>query len=187
MSAPINVSLRGYLDFFGLKNGGMNPQQPAGFVQPTMELQRWYLESRAIETQWSLNLVADYSGFLQISTQAPIILPPGTNLRVDVPQNETWVLLPGTSTGWRGTVAGMSADVGYTYSGPLTNVWIPGMKDSGLHTLTGGGGLEFGDRILQDMVWLPPGSNFRAMVYYARVPSGTLTLTGTLRLVRLRI
>lgn len=43
---PIQIFPSGLLGFFGIKNGGRNPQELAQLLSPTVELLPWYLATR---------------------------------------------------------------------------------------------------------------------------------------------
>jgi hypothetical protein len=189
MPSPINVELRGYLDFFGLKNGGQNPQQPAGFLQPTMELQRWYLESRSLEVQFSTATAVNISGFIQMPSTVPTNLGNGTGMFV--PQNEIWVLLPGTTVFW--TMATNSAaqgvDLTFATRGPgnLVTPMLP-LGDRVGFTDSNAGIIRVGERVLKEPYWLEPGHELTIYSTGGIVGGpGNVTIAAWLRLVRLRI
>jgi hypothetical protein len=189
MPAPINVTLRGYLDFFGLKNGGMNPQQPSTFLQPVMELQRWYLESRSVDYNWSRVYVANANfATIPFTATSPTNLSNGVD--VIVPQNEIWALLPGTRiTAVFDAVANQLAEATYITQGP-NNIVLESIPSTPWHgskvsnaTIRLSGGTQ-----TEEVYWLQPGYSLRARQHgIITGAANEVTVDGTLRIVRLRI
>jgi hypothetical protein len=190
MAAPINVSLRGYLDFFGLKNGGMNPQQPAGFLQPVMELQRWYLESRAIDYNWSRLFVANANASnLQLTATTPSNLSNGAD--VIVPQSEIWAVLPGSRIFWLFDVVAAQSCTGLSYitQGPSNIVaeTLPMYPSRG--SIASNATVRVsGETVVDQVYWLQPGYALRVKHYgIITGAANEISVDGTLRIVRLKI
>lgn len=189
MPSPINVTLRGYLDFFGLKNGGMNPQQPASFLQPVMELQRWYLESRAIDYTWSfLQSAANANAsVVNLGATSPSNISTGTD--VLVPQSEVWVLLPGTRINvlfdalatqlGEGILVAVGPNGIVTQELPFTQ--LNGQRQGNATVRVSG------TVTLAQQYWLQPGYSLRLRHFGIIAGAGDVLFTGTLRLVRLRV
>lgn len=190
MPAPINVELRGYLDFFGLKNGGMNPQMPAAFLQPAMDLQRWYMEGRVLELTLSAATIVATGAptVLNFTSTGPINLVVGGVLQV--PQNEVWVVLPGSRLQWTFTnVVGSSFDASYSFrtgAGSAVLDFPPmgdliGFTTSEAHTRAGA-------RTMTELYWLNPGCLVQFHHMGALVAAGqTIAIGASLRIVRLRV
>lgn len=189
MPSPINVTLRGYLDFFGLKNGGMNPQMPRGDLAPVMELQRWYLESRVVEyTIAPASLVANTdANYLAITATTPSNISNGVNLTV--PQNEMWLLLPGTRlSAFFDVVANQGIEVTLVTRAPnnATVAFLPMMSRQGNGVSTAGI-VRTLNVTLQDVYFVAPGMIISGYQFGASVPTNSIAFGGCLRLVRLRI
>lgn len=177
MPAPINVELRGWLDFFGLKNGGANPQLLGTSIAPTMDMQRWYMESRARLDAFPLaNVVASRA-------------PTASQIAV-VPNHEVWILVPGTAV-----VMQMSANAGTVVSARLfcsgngqQPQWLPMDQSSDLYSQSSATNVREYVRTLSSPVWLPPSA-----IVYIRDDGitigagGSVTPSAYLKTVRLRI
>lgn len=187
MPAPINVELRGYLDFFGLKNGGMNPQMPAAFLQPAMDLQRWYMESRVLELHAAAaNRVANAGAqAVNFTSTAPVDLVVGGTLRV--PQNEVWVVLPGSKMQWTfSAVAGQFFDAQFSFSQGVVQNFPPSADLVGFQSSDAASTIA-GSRTIQEPYWLSPGAIVQYFMMRCVVPSLNITPQASLRLVRLRV
>jgi hypothetical protein len=190
MPAPINVTLRGYLDFFGLKNGGMNPQQPSTFLQPVMELQRWYLESRAIDYNWSNLFVANANANnIAITATSPTNLSNGVD--VLVPQSEIWAVLPGSRIFglFDAVAAQLFLGAEYITQGPNNIV----MESLPMYPWRGGTASNAtirlaGQSAVSQVYWLQPGYSLRVK-HYGVITGGAneVLMDGTLRIVKLKI
>lgn len=191
MPSPINVDLRGYLDFFGLKNGGSNPQMPAAVLAPTMDLQRWYMESRAQVYTFSRQnfFVASGGGnFIPIIATTPTDISDGTD--VICPQNEIWLLMPGSRI-----FAGFSADAGSEVELTLVTAnqssdqfeFIPMNPREGYGT-SDAAITRSQCRTLSEPFWIQPGWTLTGLDYGHTVAAGgDIDIGGTLKLLRLRI
>jgi len=76
---PIQIIPPGFLGFFNLKNEGKNPSEIPSLLTPTVELQKWYLNSSAQKmsaTNATRNLTNDLDGFA-IPTANVITVPDG--------------------------------------------------------------------------------------------------------------
>lgn len=71
----INRIPTGILGFLGIKNFGRNPEEVAGYLQPTWDYQRWYLETNA-----------------QFRNQAVSFNAVGFFAAFQVPTNEVWAV-----------------------------------------------------------------------------------------------
>lgn len=190
---PINSPLRGYLDFFGIKNGGQNPKTAAPDLAPTMDMQRWYLESQSETFTFSENayLAAGTHdpGAVPISATSPTDLTTGGSLFV--PDHEIWILLPGTRV-----YAGMSAHAGSEISGVgLVSVLYAGSTEWEFvpfgpivgYTTSAATHIRAQAALLDKPYWLPPGSQLNAWHYGATVGAGgDIDIAGTLKIVRLQ-
>jgi hypothetical protein len=190
MPSPINVSLRGYLDFFGLKNGGSNPQIPATFIQPTLDLQRWYLESRAIDYNWSRLFVANTNAAnLQLTATTPSNLSNGTD--VIVPQDEVWAMLPGSRIFALFDVTASQLCLGLEYitQGPNNIVAEHAPMEPWRGSTVSNTTIRVaGDTALGQTWWLQPGYAVRVKHYGIITGAANEVLTdGTMRIVRLKI
>lgn len=58
MPRPVNRIPHGYLDFFGLKSLGKNPNVLLDDVRPTVDLREWYLRTNAQAVRFNQQLVA---------------------------------------------------------------------------------------------------------------------------------
>jgi hypothetical protein len=73
--ATINRTPQGLLGFFGIKNGGENPQRFGTILQPVLDLGEWYRATNRIYARQSTNVAA--TGGLTYFT---------------VPQSEAWFI-----------------------------------------------------------------------------------------------
>lgn len=188
MPSPINVELRGYLDFFGLKNGGMNPQMPAAFLQPAMDLQRWYMESRVLELglQAANHVATAGAQAVNFTTTFPINLVSGGVLRV--PQNEIWVALPGSSLQWTFTAtASQFFDAQFVFQQGQSGGNFPPAAHLVGFTASDAASTSSGSRTLMEPYWLSPGTLLQYHTMRCIVPAGNVAVRGSLRLVRLRV
>jgi len=187
MPAPINVTLRGFLDWFGLKNGGRNPQVTAEFLQPTVDLSAWYLESRQIEYYWQAAAIA-------VNTGTSFILPTGVTPALEinatgfqVPNNEMWILLPGT---YLELLYSDQAQEGYGSYAVQTAAglrYVLPMKQQGW-TRDPTIGLQFTNHfVLETPQFIEPGATVAPYTNGLLVATTDITPNGALRLVRLRI
>lgn len=182
----INTLLRGYLDLLQLRTGGANPQVVSDFVQPTMDLQRWYLESRvSTHAGGATPFVANTNaGLIPIAVTNPPLPIVGGNLTV--PTNETWIIWPGTRIS-----VSFSANAGQEGQGDLVAttphpLWLPMAPLAGW-TTSAAAPIRGNTRTLAEPVWLPPGSILSGYQYGLTVPAGTISVDVSVRLVRLRI
>lgn len=185
----INTTLRGFLDLFQLRTAGANPQVMAEFIQPTMDLQRWYLEGRVKEYIWvgPTFIAPGAAREVPITATTPQNISNGVD--VIVPQNEIWVAWPGmfidaTLTSGAGT---QTARVGYSFNNVTGTqmVRIP-TEHLGFDTSVIGERRESG--VLQEPFFVQPGSFLRGYHFGVTASGGgQVDISGTLRLVRLRI
>jgi hypothetical protein len=191
MPAPINVELRGYLDFFRLKNGGRNPQITGEVLQPTMDMQRWYLESQANDyniTFANITGANDDADFIPITATSPTNLANGSQLQV--PQTEIWIVMPGSSvTATGNSVANQRVKLGLVsiarIAPPNQPLNLP-MVEQGWSTFDATI-LFTASWILEEPIWLRSGSFLLVRNYGATVGGSTIFSSGVLRLVRLRV
>lgn len=182
----INTALFGYLDLFQLRTGGRNPQVTADYIQPTIDLQRWYLESRVSSIQGNVNTVVATIGASQltIATTTPAGLSNGTN--IVVPSNEVWILMPGTRLrsilSANAGISGM-AQLGILQNG--LNAAIP-MQVQGWN-VSDAAGTRAQESTLMEMFWCAPGAQITANSLGMIVPAGNISFGLTLRVVRLRV
>lgn len=189
MPAPINVTLRGYLDWFGLKNGGRNPQVTAEFLQPNVDLTSWYLESREIEYYWQAAPIAADTG-------AAFIVPTGVTPTLEinggfvVPHNEMWILLPGTLLELLYSDQGQEGYGTYAIQTAAGLRYTLPMKQQGW-TRSPTIGLQFTNHfVLEANQFIAPGSLVRPYTNGLLATAGggvDVTPNGALRLVRLRV
>lgn len=79
---PINRQPFGFLDFFGLKSLGKNPEVMNDQVQPTLDMREWYLRTNAEQLRGLVQLVAPYTG--------PASDPFAGDPSLTVPAGEWW-------------------------------------------------------------------------------------------------
>jgi len=188
MAAPINVGLQGYLDFFGLKNGGRNPQVPAEYLQPTMDLQQWYAESRAIDYFWGSNPIAVNTGVGNIT---PTVVTPILTVATGfvVPSTELWILLPGTDLRVTYDDPAQTAHAGYQVivNSSGAGYALP-MRDQGFVLSPSPVGINTVHlAVLEQPQFIHPGAELQPTQWGTVVGGGTVSFAGTLRLVRLRV
>jgi len=188
LTAPINVALQGYLDFFGLKNGGRNPQVPAEYLQPTMDLEQWYAESRNIDYFWGANPIAVNTG---VSNITPTTVSPVLTVATGfvVPSTELWILLPGSDLRMTYDDPAQSAEGGYQVvvnaSGAGYN--LP-MREQGFALSPSPVGINTVHVMtIDEPQFIHPGSELQPITWGVVVGGGTVSFGGTLRLVRLRV
>lgn len=120
---PLNLQPLGLLEAFGIKSGGEYPQDLLPALQPTIDLNRWYGETNAIDIRLT------YSGGIVSSApfniyrflgSAPISLnvDPVTS-GITVPNTEVWQVLDYTVQ-WQFTAAASQS-----LAGPLIPCAIP--------------------------------------------------------------
>lgn len=187
----INAPLRGFLDLFGIKNGGQNPGTVSPDIACTIELQRWYMEAQAELFTFSRPGVIAATGgpnLIAINATTPTDITTGGQLTV--PETETWVLLPGTRF-----YAGMSAHagtqirIGAVSKAGATDLfeWIPfsGSEVEGFVT-SNAGAIQAQARIVNQPVFLRPGATLSVWHYGVIVGAGgSIDVAGTLKLLRL--
>lgn len=115
LTAPVGFVPAGLLDFYGLKSMGENPQVLGNLIQPTMDLTRWYADSRAqgvfvvttnpVTAPLAANLAASA---VAIQATGPLNLSDGTD--VIVPANEVWLVLEANVRWTFSAAAGQSAN-----------------------------------------------------------------------------
>lgn len=189
MRQSINVQLRGFLDLFRLRNNGANPQVVAEFMQPMINLERWYLESQVVE--YSTNLVStavNTPGTTRaITSTTPTDLVQGAGNLV-VPQNELWLLLPGTRVTSTYSTAGTSGEavLSATGSGGVVSSILPFGPLIG-HSAGQAGASIGGWRVLDQPYFVVGGSTI-AMIHRGVIigGAGTAEHVALLRLVRLK-
>jgi len=184
---PINRLPVGLLDFLGIRAGGRNPQNLTEQLLPTLDLLRWYKDAQQFLSFVSLApLVANQNeGILPLTG-----LPGLTNGLV--PNNEAWILMPGTGLGWSfDVVAGLRARGQMCIQqnpGAGSGVLIPlpmlpwGYDTSDAAIIQGGG------MTLMTEMWMPP--NSRLVVYTAGALAGAadpVTYNANVALVKVRI
>lgn len=188
---PINSPLRGFLDLFGIKNGGVNPGTVSPDVACTIELQRWYMESQSELFTFSRPaVIAATAGpnVVAITATTPTDITTGGQLVV--PETETWVLMPGSRF-----YAGMSAHagtqirIGAVAKAGATDLfeWIPfsGSEVEGFVT-SSAALIQSQARIVSEPFFLRPGATLSVWHYGATVGAGgSIDIAGTLKLVRL--
>lgn len=184
---PINVPLRGFLDFFGIKNGGQNPRTVTPDLFPMMDMQRWYMEGRvrqyfSIPTALAVATAADY---FEITSTGPENISNGVSLVV--PAGETWLLLPGTRVGCSfDALANQSCEVHLVARDPSSNsaAFLP-MRPRDGFGVSSAGVVRSGNRTLAEPYWMGPGTIISGYQFGTEVGAGTVALGLTLRLVRL--
>lgn len=186
--ASINTALRGYLDLFQLRTGGQNPQVAADFVQPNIDLQRWYLESRAtlhVSSPVVFNVTTNASGFF-FPVFAPVL--PIAGGTVTVPTNEIWVFMPGTRVSVSFSAnAGQEAEIDLLASNAGGQAdWFPLLPRSGFSTSLATP-IRGHTRTLPEPYFVRPGAAIQGYQYGITCPAGSISIDAMLRLVRLRI
>lgn len=184
---PINVPLRGYLDFFGIKNGGVNPRTVGQDLFPMMDLQRWYMESRVLQlfsipAALAVNTAADY---FEITSTGPVNISNGVSLVV--PAGETWLLLPGTRVGCSfAALANQACEVHLVARDPSSNssAFLP-MRPRDGFGVSSAAVVRAGNRTLAEPYWMGPGTTLSGYQFGTEVGAGSVSLGLTLRLVRL--
>jgi hypothetical protein len=94
---PLNIQPQGLLDFFGIKNGGDYPQTLSNWLQPQLEMLRWYVASNCVDigsVSPAFQLLAsEGTTSHQITATQPLNLSGlVTAGQLMVPQNEFWFL-----------------------------------------------------------------------------------------------
>jgi hypothetical protein len=179
MSGPVQRNPLGYLGFFDLKNGGVNPEQLADFVQPIFPMQELYRAGQWVEQRAQV-VLAGAAGLMQFNT-----FTDGTS--AIVPTNELWWVDNFTISAGvvaadvlsflpaiKGSQAGAAA---FTY---LVGDWPVGDRTAQVAN----GLLICGNR------WpflISPGGNFSVAVVDGNAAGLGRTLTAHMRFVRMRI
>lgn len=186
---PINALPIGLLDLFGIKSGGKYPQHFVEALAPTFELQQWYLEAQVDTYTFSLqNLFAASASANLIAITATTPALPIVGGQLVVPNNELWIVLPGTRI-----LAGFSANAGQSIDVDLLHrvnatdqfVWWP-TRFRGFNT-SDAAIIRNGIAVLDQTVFVPPGAQINGYHYGVLVPAGDVDIGGTLRLMRLVI
>lgn len=186
LRAPIiNSSLRGYLDFLGIRFNGRNPQQAGEVLQPTFDLELWYLESQVLEVSpATVTLNAD-AGQNNVDMNVVGLSTAG---QLVVPTTEMWILMPGTAVSIGFTaVAGQSGRVGVgvivntAVVGVGTSVNFEGESQSDAAIARGGRSTIYRPQ------FIGPGQRIVWRHFGILAAANNVTLNASLRLVRLGI
>lgn len=96
---PINRHPNGLLDFFGIKNGGRNPQYLLPSLSPTIDLLQHYAQANAINTAYVYAPAASVGGgFLAgLDGVTDVVVPP-TEMWLIAAMEMEISILPGNST-----------------------------------------------------------------------------------------
>lgn len=184
MLSTINRLPRGLLDFLGIRSGGRYPQQLSEQLLPMMDLGSWYKSANVFQLQCvgETAVANTNAGLFTFITPTPAFAT------FTVPQDEVWIVLPGSWIGWS-----MTATAGIVYQASLVAFqapstiiipWFPTRMrgfdtSSAAHT-------RAGMAILTDEVWLQPGYTLEGYRHGATVPAGSVTVTAGFGIVRLR-
>jgi len=158
---PINAPVNGLLSFFGLKNGGRNPQHLSEDLVPVIDLLDWY-QANGAEAAASASTVINAVGF--------------TSLGIVVPNGEWWfvqhfTVITGTLT------AGQSLSVAPMWTDATPQAVMLGGYSPVL--VAGDAGAVRADRNF----WVPPGGIVGVHTTKLLL---TPSVTGYLRFSRLR-
>ena len=182
--SALNTLPEGLLDLLGIKSFGNYPNRLEGRVTPTLDLVMSYLAAKAIET--SINLINTGSGGpapLNITATNPVDL--GDGVQVMVPFSEIWWVQE-YSVRWN-----IPADpANYGCFAPALSIGGTGIA---LATSTGGfttgsaTAVRGGFACIERPVVAKPGTLFQIYSAGSNVVAGNITITGALRVARLRI
>lgn len=190
LRAPIiNSALRGYLDLLGIRFNGRNPQQTSEVLQPTVDLSQWYLETNAVlMTSNSIVVNAD-----EDQTNKDLDVP-GISVGgvLTVPNNQIWLLLPGTNVRTTFTqVAGQSAltpglsVIENNGAGAVMQVPLAGQTEGATSSAATH---DTGNRRGLDVVfWTRPGDRIVLRTYGVVAAANNVTFSAALKVVRLDI
>lgn len=192
MIAPptINRTLRGFLDFFGIKNGGNNPDQVLSAIAPVMDMFQWYAYANATYHSLTRTLVASESAQSFSLVNVVPSLPSASAVQLQVPQTETWLILPGTSVlATLNNVAGQAIEVDLITQDPQSVHFHPVLSGPKVGS---NGSATFGSvsstRTNFQTMFLNPGWFLQGWHYGALIPAGgQADLKVTLRVLRLLI
>jgi len=188
MAAIINLIPQGLLDLFSIRSGGRNPQQLAEQLLPTLDMQRWYQEAKVLEVDFAVpQLVASAdSGVIDIPVTTPTNLSNGTS--VNVPENEVWMVLPGTCVRWQFSIgAGTSGRFGLQTrkAGTVQMRWPMRAQGYDASSAT----IQYDGSMTMDLpYWIQSGGRIQVVSHGVVVAATeSITVSGSLRVVRMRV
>ena len=187
-ASKLNRAPDGLLSFFDIKSMGQYPDELGKLVQPTIDLFRWYADTRSIEVLGSFgaafgNLAA---AFVECTITTPIDLCGlnGTANVLEVPQNEQWLILEANAAFGVGDPAG-SNDCCWA-SGALNGAtrfcWPMSLQGF----TTGAAVSRTGRRSLDRPFLVLPGHRISLFMFGAVGGALTNSISGNLRLLRLQ-
>lgn len=181
----------GLLDFFGIKSMGQYPQQLGQQVVPVMDLLRWYADQRSLEIRTTaVTIVANTSrGSEAIAATFPVDITTGGELQV--PQDETWLILEAFISTSYNTATSSGAD--YVLCSSIANLITnqTGMWNWPMEAITG---FTSGDaaiirsstRTLTRPLFIKPGHVIRAFHHGILTPAGGVSWILGMKLLRLK-
>lgn len=169
ISGPLQVIPRGFLGFFQLKNGGVNPTEMPDSLQCVLEMRDWYFNANA-ET-FDVGSVAVAGGTTgNVAWTSPVI----------VPNDEFWWVTEYNAR----TAALLAADTSefcMCYVAPVGAA-------QGIYQLGGMSTVKTGPNArayaFARGFWLPPGAELQLLIA-SNASAGNITYAGSLRAVRL--
>lgn len=169
LPAIVNALPGGYLDLLGLKTMGRNPSAVTDFVQPILDLSKFYLSSQAVVLSASTTANTPGSWFF------------GGNF--DVPQNEVWALLD-IGVYSNALIASEAAQISLVVDFPSSGNVPMFIGDPGVRSTAAGH--RPGAAKNRDVVMLPPGSRL-GFFAHELTTAGVITFQGNARVVRLSV
>lgn len=193
MAGPLSKWPEGLNEFLGLKFGTY-PRALAEFVQPTLDLSRFYADNQSVSAVFvGAGLVASASNVAFAIPSSAWLAVTGTVDLADggaqtiVPQNEVWMVLE-ARMGWTMDDASHQADFNLLGRFPQTQSDLP-ITDSTILGYNAGiaGITRSGHRVMTvGPRFLLPGSTLVYQHCGIIRTAGTITPSGSIRIVRLR-
>jgi hypothetical protein len=182
--APLNTLPEGLLDLLGIKSFGAYPNRLEGRVQPSIDLLQSYLAANSLET--SINLINTGSGGpapLNIAATNPVDIGDGT--QVIVPQGQVWWI---QHFGVRWNIPADALNYGaFAPAISMGGTGTPMTTVSGGFTQGSGTAVRGGWACIERPVIARPGSILQIYSAGTNVVASNITLTGSLRIARLRV
>lgn len=183
--APLNTLPEGLLDLLGIKSFGAYPNRLRGEVAPTIDLLQSYLAANSIEASINLiNIPSGGPGVYNISATNPVNLA-NAALQVVVPNGEVWWV---QHFGIRWNIPADAANyASFTPAISMGGTGTPVSTTMGGFDTGAAAGVRGGWSCIERPVIVRPGSLFQMFCGGSNVVAGSITLTGSLRIARLRV
>lgn len=161
---PINRRPQGFLDFFGLKSLGRNPEKFLEGVRTTVDLREWYLRTNAEQLTGVLSMAAPLT---LVPTSDPFAPVPG----LVVPPDEWWFI--------HATTLVLFGQTGFAVTGPGVMTVLNSAPNQYYEALISNSTLEYsgvlsGNTSLsyhaRPRTWLPPNTQIGASWIYLDDP-----------------